>query len=137
MGRRVTPAIKSNWHPAPAQPQAPAAVLIPPPAAALGEGALWWLLFTSPADTLPHGQPNVLQLEKTVSSSFLCKELQYEYISHMLTHKAVGALDPIIKITERDFPGGSVIKTWPSNAGGEGLIPSWELRSHVPCSQKN
>ena len=43
----------------------------------------------------PPCQPNVLQLEKRVSSSFLCKELQYEYIFHMLTHKALGALDPV------------------------------------------
>ena len=37
---------------------------------------------------------------------------------------------------ERDFPGGSVCRTLPLNAAGTGLIPGWELRSHMPCSQK-
>ena len=29
------------------------------------------------------------------------------------------------KLLLRDFPGGPVVKTPPSNAGGAGLIPSW------------
>ena len=35
-----------------------------------------------------------------------------------------------------DFPGGPVVKTSPSNAGGEGQIPGRELRSHMPQGQK-
>ena len=31
-----------------------------------------------------------------------------------------------------DFPGSSVVKTSPSNAGGAGSIPGQELRSHMP-----
>ena len=34
-----------------------------------------------------------------------------------------------------DFPGSPVVKTSPSNAGGAGLIPDWELRSHTPCGE--
>ena len=36
----------------------------------------------------------------------------------------------------RDFPGDPVVKTSPSNAGGEGSIPGRELRSHMPQGQK-
>ena len=32
-----------------------------------------------------------------------------------------------------DFPGGSMVKTSPSNADGMGLIPSQGTRSHMPC----
>ena len=32
----------------------------------------------------------------------------------------------------RDFPGGPVVKTLPSNSGGEGSIPGRELRFHMP-----
>ena len=35
-----------------------------------------------------------------------------------------------------DFLGGPVVKTSPSNAGGEGSIPGRELRSHMPHGQK-
>ena len=35
-----------------------------------------------------------------------------------------------------DFPGGPVVKTLPSNAGGEGSIPGRELRSHMARGQK-
>ena len=31
-----------------------------------------------------------------------------------------------------DFPGGPVVKTLPSNAGGLGSISSQETRSHMP-----
>ena len=37
----------------------------------------------------------------------------------------------------RDFPGGPVVKTSPSSAGGAGSTPGRELRSHVPRGQKN
>ena len=36
----------------------------------------------------------------------------------------------------RDFPGDPVVKTSPSNAGGEGSIPGRELRSHMSQGQK-
>ena len=36
----------------------------------------------------------------------------------------------------RDFPGGPVVKTLPSNAGGAGSVPGRELRSHIPRGQK-
>ena len=41
-----------------------------------------------------------------------------------------------LSLTEiaRDSPGGPVVKTLPSNAGGEGLIPGL---SHMPPGQKN
>ena len=35
----------------------------------------------------------------------------------------------------------SLVVQWfkisPSNAGNVGSVPGWELRSHMPCSQKN
>ena len=37
----------------------------------------------------------------------------------------------------RDFPGGPVVKTLSSNAGGAGLIPGGELRSCMPRGPKN
>ena len=40
------------------------------------------------------------------------------------------------KTNDRDFPGGPVVKTSPSNAGGAGSIPGQKLRSHMPCGQK-
>ena len=36
-----------------------------------------------------------------------------------------------LKKTGRDFPGGSVVKTLPSNAGGAGLIPGQGIRPHM------
>ena len=36
----------------------------------------------------------------------------------------------------RDFPGGPVVKTLPSNAGGLGSIPGWGSKSHMPRNQK-
>ena len=40
----------------------------------------------------------------------------------------------LLRIVRRwDFPGGPVVKTSPSNAGGEGSIPGWEAKIlHVP-----
>ena len=35
-----------------------------------------------------------------------------------------------------DFPGGPVVKTLPSDAGGAGLIAGVELRSHMPRGHK-
>ena len=35
----------------------------------------------------------------------------------------------------RDFPGGPVVKTSPSNAGGEGSIPDW--RTEIPCTSQS
>ena len=43
----------------------------------------------------------------------------------------------ILKYISWDFPGGSVVKTLPSNSGSAGSIPGWQLRSHMPHSQKN
>ena len=40
----------------------------------------------------------------------------------------------IFKKWLRDFPGGPVVKIPPCNAGDAGLIPGWELRSHMPQS---
>ena len=36
----------------------------------------------------------------------------------------------------RDFPGGPVVKTSPSNSGGEGSIPLRNLRSHMSGAKK-
>ena len=39
-----------------------------------------------------------------------------------------------------DFPGGPVVKTSPSNAGGAGLIPGWRAKiphASQPKAQKN
>jgi len=36
----------------------------------------------------------------------------------------------------RGLPGGPVVKTLPSDAGGMGSIPVQRVRSHVSCSQK-
>ena len=44
----------------------------------------------------------------------------------------------LVELISRDFPGGPVVKTSPSNAGGEGLIPGWGAKiPHVswPKSQ--
>ena len=40
------------------------------------------------------------------------------------------------ELNKGSFPGGPVVKTLPSNAGGAGSVPGWELRSHMPCNQK-
>ena len=40
------------------------------------------------------------------------------------------------KKSNRDFPGSPVVTILPSNAGGAGLIPDGDLRSHMPCSQR-
>ena len=40
------------------------------------------------------------------------------------------------RVRNGDFPGGPVVKTSPSNAGGEGSIHGRELRSHMPRGQK-
>ena len=42
-----------------------------------------------------------------------------------------------IQNTSKGLPWWLVVKTLPSNAGDMGLIPSWELRSHMPHGQKN
>ena len=39
----------------------------------------------------------------------------------------------LIKVWERDFPGGTVVKNPPANAGDTGSIPGLG-RSHVPWS---
>ena len=39
----------------------------------------------------------------------------------------------------RGFPGGPGVKTWPSNAGGMGLISGWEVAQtvkHLPTMQE-
>ena len=43
---------------------------------------------------------------------------------------------PDEEIHKGDFPGGPVVKTSPSNTGGEGSIPGGELRSHMVRGQK-
>ena len=37
----------------------------------------------------------------------------------------------------RDFPGGPVVRTLPSSAGGAGSTLVGKLRSHIPCSGKS
>ena len=39
---------------------------------------------------------------------------------------------PFFKAHSWDFPGGPVVANLPSNAGGAGWLPVWELRAHVP-----
>ena len=39
-------------------------------------------------------------------------------------------------VSLRDFSGGPVVKTLPSNAGAEGSITGRELRSHMPRGEK-
>ena len=41
-----------------------------------------------------------------------------------------------IKEQSRDFPGGPVGKTLPSNVGYAGLIPGWGAKIHMPLGQK-
>ena len=41
-----------------------------------------------------------------------------------------------LKKNKRDFAGGPVVKTSPSNAGGAVLSLVGELRTHMPCRQK-
>ena len=36
---------------------------------------------------------------------------------------------PFPKMSKRDFPGGPVVKTSPSNAGGAHLIPGWGTKT--------
>ena len=36
----------------------------------------------------------------------------------------------------RDFPGGPVVKTLPSNAGGAGSVPGGGAKIHMPPGQK-
>ena len=54
----------------------------------------------------------------------------YIYSYYPLEH----ALENVVLVSRllkilliRDFPGGTVVKTSPSNAGGAGSIPGWEL----------
>ena len=42
-----------------------------------------------------------------------------------------------LKKNKRDFAGGPVVKTSPSNAGGADLSLVGEPRSHIPCMQKS
>ena len=44
---------------------------------------------------------------------------------------------PLLEVVSRNFPGGPVVKNPLSSAGGKGLISVGELRSHMPCGQKN
>lgn len=90
MGRRMTPAKQEQLTPSCSQPQTPATVLIPPPAAAGRRGIIVTPLHF-PSWHPPHSS-QMFYSWKRVSSSFLCKGTVWVYF--MLTHKAVGALDP-------------------------------------------
>lgn len=107
---------KNNWRPPPSEPQAPNTIRIPPPDAALGEGALQWLLFIFPADTYPPTPASQMfySWKRGWAVSFLCKELWYEYIFHMLNHEAIGALDPSSS-SLADLAGGVEKWLWSSN----------------------
>ena len=39
-------------------------------------------------------------------------------------------------MSNRDFPGGPMVETSPSNAGGAGSIPGWGTKIHMPRGQK-
>ena len=54
----------------------------------------------------------------------------------LITRSFLVVLYILIK-NSKDFSGGPVVKTLPSNPGGAGLISGWELRSHICCGQKN
>ena len=62
------------------------------------------------------------------------------YISHSLpeSHSLRHYKKVRLRIRNRDFPGGPVVKTLPSNAGGVGSIPGWgtKIPHAVGCSQK-
>ena len=47
----------------------------------------------------------------------------------LLGRKVMTNLDSILKNRDRDFPGGPVVKTSPSNTGGAGLISDQGVRS--------
>ena len=53
----------------------------------------------------------------------------------LLGRKVMTNLDSILKNRDRDFPGGPVVKTSPSNTGGAGLISDQGVRSHMPWGQ--
>ena len=46
-------------------------------------------------------------------------------------------IDVIQKINFRDFPGGTVVKNPPSNAGDTGSIPGQGTRSHMHAATKS
>ena len=46
------------------------------------------------------------------------------------------ASDGLASRDPRAFPGGPMVKTLPSNTKGVGSIPVWDLRTHIPHSQK-
>ena len=58
--------------------------------------------------------------------------------SKMKINKETQALNETLKKMDWDFPGGPVVKTLPSNAGGMGPIPGWgtKIPHAVGCGQK-
>ena len=58
------------------------------------------------------------------------------FLKYNLFRKSDGGENITGKELFWDFPGHPMVKTSPSNAEVVGLIPGWELRSHMPCVKK-
>jgi len=81
---------------------------------------LGWVPFPSPGD-LPH--PGIKPMSPALAGGFFTTEMIIEASSLLTKIRNCG-----------DFPGSPVVKTLPSNAGGEGSFPGQV--SCMPCGQK-
>ena len=64
------------------------------------------------------------------------KHIMCHFLKYNLFRKSDGGENITGKELFWDFPGHPMVKTSPSNAEVVGLIPGWELRSHMPCVKK-
>lgn len=67
------------------------------------------------------------------------KNKSMEQKTNMCIQENSGKIEEVLKIEQMDFPGGSVCKNPPANAGSMGLIPGpggfhklWANWAHVP-----
>ena len=65
------------------------------------------------------------------------KHIMCHFLKYNLFRKSDGGENITGKELFWDFPGHPMVKTSPSNAEVVGLIPGWELISHMPCGKNN
>ena len=83
--------------------------------------------------TLHQGEESLLELTKQICS-FLQVKVQSSDVPELGLQVLIGNLTGWLKMTlSWCFPGGSLVKNLPTNAGDVGLIPDLE-RFHVPWS---
>ena len=83
--------------------------------------------------TLHQGEESLLELTKQICS-FLQVKVQSSDVPELGLQVLIGNLTGWLKMTlSWCFPGGSLVKNLPTNAGDVGLIPDME-RFHVPWS---